>query len=179
MAASLCQRKPADLLEISARSTRAYGALQNASGVRPFFAARLPAAQASPWKARPLREGWRSRHPEPAQGTAAILSAILLAAASAHAIPDIGGQIFHLKGTFMPKLTDREKLTELEQRKHKIPEEIEQTRMTLRGRYAAIVTELEVETLTEKEFRDLITLAIKTGSTASLQALKALPPRPS
>jgi len=79
----------------------------------------------------------------------------------------------------VPKLTDREKLTELEQRKRKIAEEIEQTRMTLRGKYAAIVAELEVETLTEKEFRDLITLAIKAGSAASLQALKALPPRPS
>jgi len=95
------------------------------------------------------------------------------------AIPEIGGQIFLMKGISMPKLTGREKLTELEQRKRKIAEEIEQTRMTLRGRYAAIVTELEVETLTEKEFRDLITLAIKAGSAASLQALKALPPRPS
>lgn len=79
----------------------------------------------------------------------------------------------------MPKLTDRERLAELEQRKRKIAEEIEQTRVALRGKYAAIISELEVELLTERDFRDLISLAIKAGSTASLQALKALPPQPS
>lgn len=79
----------------------------------------------------------------------------------------------------MPKLTDRERLAELEQRKRKIAEEIEQTRVALRGKYAAIISELEVESLTERDFRDLISLAIKAGSVASIQALKALPPRPS
>ena len=79
----------------------------------------------------------------------------------------------------MPKLTDRERLAELEQRKRKIAEEIEQTRVALRGKYAAMISELEVELLTERDFQDLISLAIKAGSAASLQALKALPPRPS
>ncbi|KKW91066.1 hypothetical protein [Sphingobium chungbukense] len=79
----------------------------------------------------------------------------------------------------MPKLTDRERLAELEQRKRKISEEIEQTRVALRGKYAAIISDLEVESLTERELREIISLAIKAGSTASLQALKALQPRPS
>nr|WP_087575777.1 hypothetical protein [Sphingomonas sp. CDS-1] len=79
----------------------------------------------------------------------------------------------------MPKLTDRERLAELEQRKRKIAEEIEQTRVALRGKYAAIISELEVESLTERELRDIISLAIKAGAMASLQALKALPSRPS
>jgi len=64
----------------------------------------LSAAQASLWNARPLREGWRSRHPGPSPGGSAILTAILLAAMRACAIPEIGGQIFLMKGISMPKL---------------------------------------------------------------------------
>ncbi|MDB5575688.1 MAG: hypothetical protein JWR80_864 [Bradyrhizobium sp.] len=78
----------------------------------------------------------------------------------------------------MPKLTERERLTDLESRQRKLAQELDEARRTLRARYAAIVPELGVERLTEREFRDLLTLAIRAGGAASLAALKPLPAAP-
>ncbi|RXR30837.1 hypothetical protein [Sphingobium fluviale] len=75
----------------------------------------------------------------------------------------------------MPKMTDRERLADLEARQRKMGEEVEKARRALRGKYAAIVPELAVETLTEREFRDLVVAAIRVGGAAAIAALKPLP----
>jgi hypothetical protein len=78
----------------------------------------------------------------------------------------------------MPKLTERERLADLEARQRRVAVEVETARRALRGRYAAIVPELAVETLSEREFRDLLAHAIRAGGTACLAALKPLPALP-
>ncbi|WP_447953973.1 hypothetical protein [Sphingopyxis chilensis] len=75
----------------------------------------------------------------------------------------------------MPKMTDRERLADLEARQRKMVEEVEKSRRALRGKYAAIVPELAVETLTEREFRDLLIAAIRVGGATAIAALKAVP----
>lgn len=75
----------------------------------------------------------------------------------------------------MPKMTDRERLADLEARQRKMVEEVEKTRQALRGKYAAIVPEFAVENLTEREFRDLLVAAIRVGGAAAIAALKPLP----
>jgi hypothetical protein len=79
----------------------------------------------------------------------------------------------------MPKMTDRERLADLEQRQQKLAQELDQTRRALRGKYAAIVPDLAVEDFTEREFRDLLALAIRAGGPAAVAAVKALPARAS
>lgn len=74
----------------------------------------------------------------------------------------------------MPRMTERERLADLEARQKKVAQEIDQTRRALRGKYAAIVSELQVEFLTERELRDILACAIRAGGAASLAALKAL-----
>jgi hypothetical protein len=74
----------------------------------------------------------------------------------------------------MPKLTERERLSDLETRQRKLQDEIEAARSALRSRYAAIVTEMPVETLIEREFRDILQQAIRVGGPAAVQALKSL-----
>ena len=76
----------------------------------------------------------------------------------------------------MPKLTDRERLSDLEARQRKLQDEIEAARGALRSRYAAIVTEQPVEMLGERDFREILQQAIRAGGPAAAQALKALPP---
>ncbi|MDB5581542.1 MAG: hypothetical protein JWR80_6718 [Bradyrhizobium sp.] len=78
----------------------------------------------------------------------------------------------------MPKLTERERLADLESRQRKLAQELDDARKALRARYATIVPELRVERLTEREFRDLLTLAIRAGGPAALAALKPLPAAP-
>lgn len=75
----------------------------------------------------------------------------------------------------MPKMTDRERLADLEARQRKMVEEVEKTRHALRGKYAAIVPELAVEQLTEREFRELLIAAIRVGGAAAIAAMKPLP----
>jgi len=75
----------------------------------------------------------------------------------------------------MPKMTERERLADLEARQRRISDEIEAARLTLRNRYAAIVTDLPIETLSERDFRDILTQCLRVGAAASVAALKALP----
>lgn len=75
----------------------------------------------------------------------------------------------------MPKMTDRERLAGLEARQRKMVDEVEKTRRTLRGKYAALVPDLPVEQLTEREFRDVLIVAIRVGGAAAIAALKPLP----
>jgi cell division inhibitor SulA len=78
----------------------------------------------------------------------------------------------------MPKKSERERLADLEARQRKVAEEVEIARRALRGRYASIIGELAVEELTEREFRELVDLAIRCGGAAAVGALKSLPIRP-
>jgi hypothetical protein len=79
----------------------------------------------------------------------------------------------------MPKLTERERLADLETRQRKLAEDVEDARHAVRARYAVIVAELPVERLSEREFRDILSHAIRAGGPATLAALKALPAVPS
>lgn len=79
----------------------------------------------------------------------------------------------------MPKMTDREKLADLDKRQHMLAQEAEAVRRTLRARYGTMLADLAVEQLSEREFRDLVTQAVRIGGTAALTALKALPTGPS
>lgn len=73
----------------------------------------------------------------------------------------------------MPKMSERERLNELEARQRKVGEEIVEVRAALRGRYAAIVLDLAIETLTEREFRDLLGHAIRMGGATTIAVLAA------
>lgn len=74
----------------------------------------------------------------------------------------------------MPKKSERERLADLETRQRKVAEEVEAARCALRGRYASLVPELPVETLTEREFREILNLSIVCGGAGSVAALKSL-----
>lgn len=75
----------------------------------------------------------------------------------------------------MPKISDRDKLAELVERQKKVGDEIAETRQRVRARYAEIVGGLAVEELSEREFREMLMLALKAGGAAAVAALKALP----
>ena len=76
----------------------------------------------------------------------------------------------------MPKLNDRDRLADLEMRQTKIAQEIREARCALRGKYASIISDLEVEKLSERDFRDLLQHAIRVGGPACITALKGLAP---
>ena len=63
----------------------------------------------------------------------------------------------------MPKLTDREKLADLDKRQHLLAQEAEAVRRALRSRYGTMLADIAVERLSEREFRDLVTQAIRVG----------------
>jgi hypothetical protein len=73
----------------------------------------------------------------------------------------------------MPKRSDRDRLSELESRQRKLAEQIETARAAIRARYAEIVKELELESLGEKEFRELLMLSIRLGAGPALMLLRA------
>lgn len=75
----------------------------------------------------------------------------------------------------MPKMTERERLADLEARQRKVAEEVETARRALRCKYASTVLDMPIEALSEREFRDVLAYAIRVGGTAALVALKALP----
>lgn len=75
----------------------------------------------------------------------------------------------------MPRMTDREKLAKLEADQRNLAQEAEAVRKTLRSHYGEIAGDLAVETLSEREFKDVLTLAIRIGGTKAVAALKAVP----
>ncbi|WP_043155055.1 hypothetical protein [Sphingobium sp. Ant17] len=78
----------------------------------------------------------------------------------------------------MPRLTARERLAELETRQRKSSNEIDAARISVQSRYAAVVQDLSVETLTERKLRELRQLSIQRGGAAAIAALKPpLPPK--
>lgn len=79
----------------------------------------------------------------------------------------------------MPKLNDREKLADLDKRQRQLATEAESVRRNLRARYGSLLADLPVESLSEREFRDLLAQAIRTGGAPAITALKALPAAPS
>lgn len=74
----------------------------------------------------------------------------------------------------MPKMTDRERLADLESRERKLAQEVLGARRALRGRYAMMVEELAVEQLSERAFRDIMGHAIRVGGDRAVEALRAL-----
>ena len=75
----------------------------------------------------------------------------------------------------MPKMSERERLADLETRQRKVAEEVETARRALRGRYADIVREVAVERMSEKDFRDGLNQLVRVGGVAAVAALKGLP----
>jgi hypothetical protein len=88
-----------------------------------------------------------------------------------------GGQT-QVKEPVMPKMSEREPLVDLEARQRKVAEEVEQARRALRGKYASLVEDVAVEKLSEREFKEVVTHAIRAGGAAAVAALKALPAMP-
>jgi len=78
----------------------------------------------------------------------------------------------------MPRMSERDRLVELETRHRKVTRELDQARRAVRDRYAAIVAEMSVEQLPEREFREIIGHVIRVGGSAALAALKILPAGP-
>ncbi|WOF45102.1 hypothetical protein KNJ79_09625 [Sphingopyxis indica] len=74
----------------------------------------------------------------------------------------------------MPKMTERERLAKIEADQHNLAREAETVRRGLRAHYGKLVTELPVERLSEREFRDVIGQAIRVGGSAAISALKGL-----
>lgn len=74
----------------------------------------------------------------------------------------------------MPRMSERDRLAELEARHHKVTNELDQARRAVRDRYAAIVSEMSVEQLPEREFREIIGHVIRVSGSTALAALQAL-----
>lgn len=78
----------------------------------------------------------------------------------------------------MPKMSERERLAKIESDQKKLAEEAEAVRRTLRSSFGAICADLAVERLSEREFREILSHAIRLGGSTTLAALKALSPVP-
>ena len=78
----------------------------------------------------------------------------------------------------MPKMTDRERLAKMEADQQRLADEADSVRRAVRASYATIAAELAIETLSEREFRELLAQAIRTGGPAAIAALKGVPLAP-
>lgn len=78
----------------------------------------------------------------------------------------------------MPRMTNREKLAELEARQRKIGDDIEAARSAVREGYAAILSRLPVERWSERDLKEVLEQGLRVGAPATLAALKALPSLP-
>lgn len=74
----------------------------------------------------------------------------------------------------MPKMTDRERLAKIETDQRSLAEEAEKVRREVRARYGKMAAELPVEKLSEREFRDLLSQAIRVGGGAAVATLKGM-----
>lgn len=74
----------------------------------------------------------------------------------------------------MPRMTDRERLAKIEADQCTLAREAETVRLSVRASYAALVTDLPVERLSEREFRDVLIHAVRVGGTAATAAMKAI-----
>ncbi|OAN53522.1 hypothetical protein [Sphingobium sp. TCM1] len=74
----------------------------------------------------------------------------------------------------MPKMTERERLAKIEADQQNLAREAETVRRGLRVQYGKLVTELPVERLSEREFRDVLGHAIRVGGAVAIAALKGL-----
>jgi hypothetical protein len=74
----------------------------------------------------------------------------------------------------MPKMTDRERLVKIEADQENLAREAETVRRGLRAHYGKLATELPVERLSEREFRDVLGQAIRVGGAVAIAALKGL-----
>lgn len=74
----------------------------------------------------------------------------------------------------MPKMTDRERLAKIEAYQQSLAIEAETVRRALRAHYGKIATELTVERLSEREFREVLSHAIRVGGGAAIAALKTV-----
>lgn len=74
----------------------------------------------------------------------------------------------------MPKMTTRERLAKIEADQRSLAQEAETVRRAVRAQYGTLVSDLAVEALSEREFRDVLAQAIRVGGTAALTALKVL-----
>jgi len=75
----------------------------------------------------------------------------------------------------MPKTTERERLAKLEADQSRLALEADRVRKNVRAGYGALIADLAVESLSEREFRELVAQAIRTGGASAISALKALP----
>lgn len=72
----------------------------------------------------------------------------------------------------MPKMSERERLADLEAKQRKLAGEIDTARIALRGRYAAIAREMALEAFSEREFREAMNLLVRLGPGSALQLLR-------
>lgn len=72
----------------------------------------------------------------------------------------------------MPKMTDRERLAKIEADRRKLESEAQEVRANLRAQYGALAADIPVEQLSEREFREILTQAIRIGGFAAIAALK-------
>lgn len=73
----------------------------------------------------------------------------------------------------MPKLSDRERLAKIEADQRSLAQEAETVRRTVRAHYGGLVADLAVEGLSEREFREVVTHAIRLGGPTATATLKA------